>query len=357
MLDCSDAILHDVADMIPDTVVAIDLSNTHLRNIKHDGFSNCTNVKKLDLADNQISRLRNVMLRSMPNLEIFVLDRNWGISYDVWSFPDDTFAGLPHLKSVSIWKIMLVFPMSFDEYAFVFQRLPQTLEELNVSIPGGENISLPLSKFTKLRKLGMQGISGTFNTITNDTFKSLVNITIEELTIVAFNLTSVEPLSFYHFSELKSLNINGFLCLSVADFFPALIGLQHTKLEKLHLSSFNIDDKVTLVLPEMVILNETFCGNLNLPFLTDLHLDQSRLVGVRGSKNCFSKLPKFTVLNLQFNCLSVFAIEELLLHLMINLIEINLSHQCDLMFVRSDVVFSPPINLTTLDLSSHIAII
>ena len=153
------------------------------------------------------------MLNSMTNLEKFVLDRNWGFSYDAWSFSGDTFAGLPQLKSISIRQLMFISSMPFDAYAFVFQKLPLTLEELNVSIPGGENISQPLSKFTKLRKLGLQGISGTFNTITNDTFKSLENITIEELTIVAFNLTSVEPLAFYHFPELKSLTLNGFLCL------------------------------------------------------------------------------------------------------------------------------------------------
>ena len=140
---------------------------------------------------------------------------------------------------------------------------------------------------------------------------------------------------------------------SVGDFYPALIGLQNTKLEKLHFSSFNIDTKVEHALPEMVILNETFCENLNLPFLTDLHLDHSQIVGVRGSESCFSKLSKLKVLNLQFNCLSSFEIGHLLLQvqMMTNIIEINLSYQYDPMFVRSYIRILIPTNLATLDLS------
>ena len=355
ILYCGNAAFVNVPDMIPDKVVVIDLSNNALKKLNNDSFSNCTNVTKLDLSNNQISVIWNVMLRSMPNLEIIVLDGNTGISYNKLSFPDDTFADLLHLKSVSIWCNIFAIPRSLDEYAFILQKLPHTLEELNVSIPGGENISQPLSIFTKLRKLGIQGMSGTFNTITNDTFKPFDNITIEELTITAFNLTSVEPLAFYHFSELKSLVILGFHCLSVTDFYPALMGLQRTKLEKLRLSSYYVDEVLYSYMKErseMVILNESFCENLNLPHLTHLHLDHSRLVEVRGGNlGCFSKLSNLKVLNLQFNCFSIFEINQFDFQMIRGLTEINLSHQYDPMFVRSDVVFLPPMNLSTLDLS------
>jgi hypothetical protein len=152
------------------------------------------------------------------------------------------------------------------------QKLPLTLEELNVSIPGGENISQPLSKFRKLRKLGIYNddYSGAFNTITNHTFEPLKNITIEELTIVAYNLSRVEPLAFSYFPELKSLSIGGIYWFSVPDFYPALIGLNQTKLEKLRLSSkldfegifYYYNRGITV--PGLVALNDSFCENLDL---------------------------------------------------------------------------------------------
>ena len=361
MLNCTNAAFRDVPDMIPDNVVVIDLSNNALQNLTKDSFSNCTNVKKLDLSNNQISVIWNAMLKSMPNLEIIELGQNYNLLYTNSCFPDDTFDGLQHLKSVSIWCYPIGSPMSLDEYTFVLQKLPHTLEELNVSIPGGENIAQPLSEFTNLRKLGIQGLSSTFNTITNDTLRSSENITIEELTILAFNLSSVEPLAFYHFPELKSLNINGFYSLSVSDFYPALIGLQHTKLEKLQFASFYFPFALTnyclievyLNKFDIVVLNDSFCENLNLTHLTQLHLTHSRLYKVSETGGCFSKLLNLKVLDLSFNSFSTCEIQWVSRNLyeMPNLTEINFSHQYDPMFVQNNITLWPPTNLATLDLS------
>ena len=348
ILNCSNAAFFDVPDMIPDEVVVIDMSHSALKKLNNDSFSNCGNVLKLDVSHTDISVFRNVMLRSMPNVETIVLDEAY-ISYRESNFPDDTFAGLLHLKSIRIWCNVLKYPRSLDEYAFILRKLPHTLEELSISIPGDENISQPLSKFTKLRKLGIHSFSGEFNTITNTTFKLLENIKIEELTIVASDLLIIEPLAFYHFLELKSLNMKCILCLSVGDFFSALIGLQHTKLEKLHLYSISMPPQHAI--PELVILNGSFCENLNFPHLTDLHVDHSRLVGVRHRGGCFSQLSQMKVLNLQFNCFSLLEINGLNLGMMTNLIEINLSHQYNPLIERSDITFFSPMNLANLDMS------
>jgi toll-like receptor 2 len=358
MLDCSNAGFNHVPDMIPDTVVAIDLSNNALSEISNDSFVNCTNVTKLNLSDNKLSVLRNAMLKSMPNLEIIVLDGSY-LLYSDSSFPDDTFAGLLHLKSVSIGcnGMFCSGRESYVAYALVLQNLPQTLVDLSILIPGDKNISLPLSKFTKLKKLGVQGVSGTFNTITNDTFKPLEHIQIEELTIMAFNLSRVESHAFYHFPELKSLSIRGLYSLSVADFYPALVGLHHTKLEKLHLSSSYYFDGVysaipnNIVIPEMVILNESFCNNLDFHNLTHLHIDHSLLFQFRSNNGCVSRLSNLKVLNLPFNFFSMFEIHTWNLHLLIHLVELDVSHQDVIFFVPFDIHFNLPKNLKSLDFS------
>ena len=198
---------------------------------------------------------------------------------------------------------------------------------------------------------------GTFNTITNNTFESLENI--EELTITTYNLSSVEPLAFYYLPELKSLNIGGTYWLSVADFYPALIVLQRTKLENLPLSSKLDSEGASIVpkdnnIPELVVLNDSFCENLDLPYLTHLHLDHSLLyqLGSRHNRNCFSKLSKLRVLNLSFNGLSTYEIGSWDLSTLENLVEIDISHQNYPLFGPYDVLFASPRNLVTLDMSS-----
>ena len=359
MLDCSNARLNNVPDKIPDTVVCIDLSHNLLSNLDNDSFSNCTHVTKLDLSYNRIALLWNSVLRSMPKLEIIALDGN-NISYKDSSFPGDTFAGLSHLKSVSIWCFLIESPMSPDEYDFFLHKLPLTLEELNVSIPCGEINSQPLSNFTKLRKLGIsQDRIDTSSTITKDSFKSLENITIEELIIQSYELSSVEPLAFYHFPHLNSLTIFGMIHLSVTDFYPALIGLQHTKLEILHLTTMSTFYGYTFYLeninPNIGIINNSFCDNLNLPNLTHLILDHSLICGFNFNKTCLSKLPKLKVLNLSFNCFSIFGVSAFGdLGMLENLVELDISHQNYLIYVpynNISIPFSLPKNLASLDFS------
>ena len=330
-----------------------------LSNLNNDSFSNCTNVAKLDLSYNRISLLWNVVLRSMPKLEIITLNGN-NISYKDSSFPDDTFAGLSHLKSVSIWCFMIESPMSLDEYDFILQKLPLTLEELNVSIPDGIIISQPLSNFTKLRKLGIsQDRLDTFNTITNDSFKSLETITIEELFIQSYGLSSVEPLAFYHFPHLNSLSIFGMIHLCVIDFYPALIGLQHTKLEILHLTTmstfYGYNFYLENINPNIGIIDNSFCDNLDLPNLTHLILDHSLICGFNFNKTCLSKLPKLKVLNLSFNCFSIFGVSAFGdLRMLENLVELDISHQNYLIYVpynNISISFSLPKNLASLDFS------
>ena len=183
---------------------------------------------------------------------------------------------------------------------------------------------------------------------------------IEELTIVAYNLSRVEPLAFSYFPELKSLSIGGIYWFSVPDFYPALSVWSEQTWRKLRLSSkldfegiFNYVTKAITV-PELVVLNDSFCENLDLPHLTHLHLDHSLLyqLGSRHNRNCFFKLSKLKVLNLSFNGLSTYEIGSWDLSTLENLVAIDISHQNYPLFGPIWVLFTPPRNLVTLDLSS-----
>ena len=56
-----------------------------------------------------------------------------------------------------------------------------------------------------------------------------------------------------------------------------------------------------------MILNDTFCGNLVLPHLTDLQLDHGGIYDIRSDleTGCFSNLTNLRMLNLSFNHMSL----------------------------------------------------
>ena len=301
MVDCSDSKLKRVPDF-PDHVIVIDLKNNDNLVLSDESFENCTNVRKLDLSNNAgISVIRNIMLRGMPNLEEISLNNMRGIFWNEQSFPDNTFENLTRLMSVSVQRLNDYQYISMTEFSFMMQKLPKSLVDLNVIIPFDGEFSEKLVHFTRLRKLGIQISKGdySFFTITNDTFKGLRNITLDTLIIKSAEIENVQSHAFYYLSELKSLDMCGTSGITTANFSPALIGLQNTKIEKLRLSFMRGND----MLLSPVSLEDFFCENLALPHLVDLHMDHTQLIAVHP--NCFIELLNLKVLNLSFNLLTM----------------------------------------------------
>ena len=141
VLDCSNAGLNNVPDRIPDDVVDINLSWNNIKLLHNHSFLNCLNVKKLDLSFNlNIFEIWNIMLRGMPKLEVIVMTGT-SLSYGEFGFPDNTFDGLPHLKSISIQSQFFTCLFSLEDFEFVMHKLPKALEELNVDLPRKEGFS------------------------------------------------------------------------------------------------------------------------------------------------------------------------------------------------------------------------
>ena len=347
-----------VPDMIPDDVRVIYMTSNDIEELQNDSFVNCVTVKKLVLSNNKISVIHNSMLRVMPNLEIFEMGNNL-VDYSKYNFPDNTFDGIPNLKSLSM-QLNAYDYLNFDSFDFVIQKLPRTLEELNVDITEsiyGDQWCKELMKFTQLRKLGVYQMSDEIK-FSDDTFKYLENISIEELTVRGL-LSSIQPLAFHHLTKLKTLDIDMRLRslvsgISLILFSPALLGLRSTKIEKIKLSFFG--DNLWPEFKDGIILNDTFCENLVLPYLTDLQLDHGEIYDISTSTTgCFSKLANLRRLNLSFNYISITRIifftftEEILS----NPIEIDLSHQITTTEYDETCVFVASFNpnIEKLDLS------
>ena len=329
MLDCSAARLKHVPDRIPSGVRVIDLSHNKLKELQNDSFVNCVEVKKLVVSNNEISVIRNSMLRGMPNLEMFEMEHNF-VYYTNWHFPDNTYDGIPNLKSLSM-QLNAESGLHTSDFEFMMSKLPRTLEELNVDIPPyrfGEKWCKELIKFTQLRKLGVYQVADAIK-FGNNTFKYLENISIEELT-VRTSLSSIEPLAFYYLTKLKTLDIDmrrPGAGISLILFTPALIGLQSTKIEKIKLSFFG--NNLWPKFKDGIILNDAFCRHLVLPYLIDLQMDHGGIYDISDEeRGCFSKLANLRLLNISFNYISITKIDLLRrIGEISNSFELDVSHQ------------------------------
>ena len=140
--------------------------------------------------------------------------------------------------------------------------------------------------------------------------------------------------------------------MSLADFYPAWIGLQNTKIRKLVLSKMKI---FQYGIDEIVRLNETFFADFKLPHLVSLQMDHTVICLVKYDPiKVFAGTPNLQVLNMSHNCLSVDVIYNLFYRLQysLNLLNIDISHQTG---PALDYDWTPnlplPPNLTELDLS------
>ena len=228
LVDCNHAKLQQVPPVIGDTtVVEIDLSDNYIERLNNDSFENCLYLGRIDLSWNYIKDLPNNLFYDTLKLRKVVLSNNL-IEYNNESLPLGVFRNQFNLKSVSLQSFRIFHP-SIDDFAATLRKLPLTLEELNVNIPVVDGYAINLVNFTSLKRLGLFNLSPIMAScrLTNYTFRPLANLPIEELRFSSDNILAVEPLAFYHFPKLTTLDMSETTGLSVADFYPAWIGLQH----------------------------------------------------------------------------------------------------------------------------------
>ena len=257
----------------------------------------------------------------MVNIRQIMLQDNL-LLYSEVSFPGNPFEKLIFLESISIQTIFAE-SVSLEEFGRMLRMFPLTMQESNINIPGGEGIAGMIRNFTQLRKLGLYGPYDKALEIRNDTFKLLHDTPIEELRIKAPKLSKVEALAFQHFPKLKTLDMSKTKGVTISDFYPALLGLKSTKLEKLILSFFTKDS----FKPELVILNDTYQENFELRHLKDLQMDNAEIFLLNDRGIHLSKLINLERLNMSYNFLILKHINAILWDRLINLRQLDLSYQ------------------------------
>ena len=348
-VNCEGVGLNTIPSVLPGSAVEIDLSRNRVE-VQEDSFKNCTNVTTLNLAHNNIKVIRKSMFSDMLKLEKIALDENH-LEYNSYSFPDHSFQNLRYLTSVRLQSSFLQDSLSLANFTATLKKLPATLEELFVNIPCcSDEFAATLATFKNLRKLSMLDLC--FRVLSEDTFRALKDISIRELKIKIENIHGIHPLTFSHFSKLKTLDMSETNGLSLADLHPAWIGLQYTEIENLILAMVYRQP----FQKEFVELNATFFKHFDLPNLINLDISATKLDCIDDKDKHFLGLVKPQTLNLSFNFFShhdFFFLFNDYLQYLDNLVELDVSYQTDsLQTTTTDASFRLPPNLSRLNMSS-----
>ena len=235
----------------------------------------------------------------------------------------------------------------------VFRQLSITVTTIRTDIPKQiRNFSSVFVNLRNLENLEIQTSGDDTRILYNDTFQPLSHLPIQTLKI-RFCLSAVEPLAFSWFSQLSTLDLSFTTCMSVADLYPAWIGLSKTKIKVLNLKYFGYQLPSPILTFRLIILNSTFFENMNFEYLTEFNLEYTFIQSVDEWKFS-SKAKQLKKLCLPMNHLNPREISLLVtrdLYKMDSLEFLDLSGQ----FVRWDdtsyLLFLPP-NLKTLNMTS-----
>ena len=270
---------------IPLDTIELDLSYHHIKKLDPTNFRNCSNLSALFLHHGSLQSIASGTFDNLTSLKHLSMHRN-RLHFTRPSLPFNLFSPLSNLQSLhmDLQNVGKYMEKKFDDFRDIIQELPLSLKSLKVDVdpwPGNstprgicdESVYPLFSRFVNLEYLSLHRSYECRSYIANETFRSLAELPITHLTIKYLKLTGVEPLAFSWFKDLTHLNMSGTRGMSVADFYPAFMGLQMTNISKLILSSVNTNMKYS----DPVILNSTFLSHFVLPQLTSLDLSDTNI--------------------------------------------------------------------------------
>ena len=294
---------------LPLDTIELDLSYHSIKKLDPTNFRNCSNMTALFLHHGSLESIASGTFDDLTNLKYLSLFLN-NLNYTRSSFPVNLFSPLTNLQTLHMdlqnkgnvytmlqtWNLLDMeyikhgtyklqyIDHSFKDFKDIIEELPVSLKALKIDLNPwnveyrssdscDESVYPILSRFVNLEKLWLHRTYPCHSVSANETFSSLAELPITHLTIKFLKLTNVAPLAFSWFKDLTYLSMSGTRGMSVADFYPAFIGLRKTKISKLVLSSFHQSMRNS----ETVVLHDEFFKYLALPYLTSLDLSNSNI--------------------------------------------------------------------------------
>ncbi len=200
--DCSALKLTRIPNGLPRNITRLILHNNLLNTIKKSAFINFTELRYLDLSNNNIARLHVKSLSGLNKLQLLNLNENH-FCLNSFSFTNDCLKNLTSLQTLYINRITCDMPQTYPDK--VIGALYKLEELYIVGLP--EDFGPGFRQMTQLRKLSLSGHSCQLPHVTNDTFRAFENGNISEISIRNCGVTTIDIGSFEHFPNLHTLNL------------------------------------------------------------------------------------------------------------------------------------------------------
>lgn len=264
-----------------------------------------TNLKFLDLSQNEMGKIENGSFQRLPRLETLFLMVN-----NIRQLTKDTFQGLKGLKTLDLTKALLKSHTGIiDDFSFQPLGALETLILQQTAIH--EITEHTFTGLTNLKDLDLSWCScPSFRNISNKTFVSLAVSPLRKLNLTGTAITQINPGSF---SVLRNLTI---LLLDSNFIKQILTGKEFKGLDQVQ------EIHMSLNFQKINLSSTTFVNVPNLRFLT---LGKSLIsTALNLDPSPFSPLPNLTVLDLSNN--NIANIRPSLLKGLVNLKVLKLQH-------------------------------
>ena len=299
--------LAEIPEDCPGNTTRMYLSKNNITRIRNKVFSSYPNLNFLDLSNNKISTIEPEAF-SGTHLSTCLLNQN-KLNFSVGTLPREAFRHLDQLKVLDIsynkmWLTSPLVPYSADCFVPVYRNdlfgQLVNLETLTMdSLPYGSPFTKSFALLTNLTSLNLRA---NMTNIQNNTFLAFNHSQITSLTIWSGYLVHMEALSFAPFTNLKSLDLSYNILLGFDRMSSAWPGLAFTQIQELVLMRADRFES------GLVTLEASFFHGLENTRITKLILDGNNFVTVKGLFSCY--LPHLEHLSINRNRLVQVSVPE-----------------------------------------------
>jgi Leucine-rich repeat (LRR) protein len=257
IVDCANRKITQLPPHLPSDTAELILHGNNIRNLSAKDLTGCTRLRYLQLSDNQLETLDANSLTSVNSLRKLVLNGN-RLQYNL--LPTEIFDKLVNLTELYLHNNLRTNPIKYPKNWF--RDLITRLEILSIDAPSDGQFG---EDFASLKKLTGLRIYRQLTSVKNNTFAVFTALPIMELSLKTGNsLNALEPMSFAHFSMLRTLDLSYNQGLGFDTISCGWWGLQFTNITKLILTRIAPHDE------QSAHVKAKFFDFLNLTHITDL---------------------------------------------------------------------------------------
>ncbi|XP_071114806.1 toll-like receptor 4 [Haliotis cracherodii] len=278
-VNCSKRNLTSIPVDLPRNTTILDLSFNIISSLSNKSL-NLSSLRYLQIAFNSVSGLDAGAFWLIPNIEELYLNDN-NLSLDSSTYPENVFLSLQKLQKLHIHNNDIRSWGSYPDNAIGKLR---NLKELKIDTFGDTQFGSGFARLQTLKHLLLGFGRCKLSHISNDTFKSFANVTLETVDLRYCPIVSIQRNAFAHFKSIKNLNLSNAFPLSPTEAVSALYGLRLSNMTSIKINNifnyFNLVNSITLR-----IIDDKTCINLRDVCVERFEMTNSRILWITSTLN------------------------------------------------------------------------